>query len=200
MRPEPLSAKSWGQAFAERLRVQRQWAEDLRTAALARDLAGWTANLTAVVLDTFDHLGLVAAAKGRLAGFLPVPRQEYLSLDVTAFPATGSGWRFPVAVCELENSHLDKVVAYSLWKVLCVRADLRLVFCYREERESAAQLVNYLADEVVAALPMNARKELGGETVVFTGLHASSSTFPYGFFVAKRLNIQTGRFERFPWQ
>lgn len=32
---------------------------------------------------------------------------------------------------ELENSRDSERIAYSLWKVLCVRAELRIVFCYR---------------------------------------------------------------------
>jgi predicted GTPase len=41
--------------------------------------------------------------------------------------------RIPISVFELENSPVNDLVAYSLWKVLCVRASLRVVFCYRQD-------------------------------------------------------------------
>jgi len=34
-------------------------------------------------------------------------------------------WRFPSAIMELENSPGEDQIAYSLWKVISVRADLR---------------------------------------------------------------------------
>ena len=43
-------------------------------------------------------------------------------------------------VIELENSSREDMIAYSLWKVLCVRADLRVVFCYRKQRRSYSEL------------------------------------------------------------
>lgn len=54
--------------------------------------------------------------------------EEYLVLDVTAFRDGGSAWRFGVPVCELENSTRDEVVAYALWKVLCIRQAPRVVW------------------------------------------------------------------------
>ena len=75
--------------------------------------------------------GWIVAAKGHRCMALPVEREEYLALDVTAFPNVTSPWRFPVVACELENSARDEVVEYALWKVLCVRRALRVVFCYR---------------------------------------------------------------------
>jgi hypothetical protein len=105
----------------------------LREAAIRGQLAKWTGALTGVVCSTCEAMGWKAAAKGNRSTLLPVPRQEYLALDVVAFePAGDRRWRFPIAAIELENSREDDKVAYSLWKVLCTRADLRIVFCYRK--------------------------------------------------------------------
>ena len=75
-------------------------------------------------------------------------RSEYLALDAVAFEATQkaplSRWPFPVAVFELENSRQDAKVTYSLWKVLCVRAPLRVVFCYRRDVSAGSALVRHL--------------------------------------------------------
>jgi len=123
-------AQRWFRSFMEV--VQRHEASaPLRDAAVRGQLGRWTTSLTRVVVSTCEGVGWKAAAKGHRSDLLPVPREEYLALDVAAFePAGDRRWRFPIAVFELENSRADDPVAYSLWKVLCVRAALRVVFCY----------------------------------------------------------------------
>ncbi len=91
-------------------------------------------------------MGWAAAAKGHRLAPLPEPRSEYLSLDAVAFADGGGRWRFPTAVFELENDASEDRIAYSLWKVLCGRAELRAVFCYRRDADEAAPLVRRLRD------------------------------------------------------
>ena len=109
--------------------------------------------------------------------------------------APGQGrWRFPVAAIELENvQHTDRI-AYSLWKVLCVRAEVRIVFCYRRNPHEAAPLVRNLTETVVGALDVSGRLALEGETLVVVGSRAEAAVFPYGFFKWWRLELNTGAF------
>ena len=158
------------------------------------NLTDWTGQLTRTVVKTCQELGWEAAAKGHRLHSLPEFRSEYLSLDVTAFTSGDQKWRFPIAVLELENSQSDDRIAYSLWKVLCVRAGLRVVFCYRKEPYEAGPLVRKLADEVVKAMGLEALIALGGETIVVVGSRGESDTFPYGFFKWWRLEKETGTF------
>jgi len=188
---------SWAKKFYATLGDDRAAAEELREASLRSDLVRWTAALTSVVANSVEALGLSPTAKGFRCVVLPVKRSEYLGQDVMAFEAAGTGWKFPVAVFELENSADDELVAYSLWKVLCVRCGLRVVFCYRPEADAAAPLVAQLAGAVVSAMPIAERAALSGETLIVVGSRNESSTFPYGFFQAWKLNPNTGRFERF---
>jgi len=127
---------------------------------------------------------------------LPLRQQEYLGQDVMAFPPEETGWRFPTAVCELENSASDERVAYSLWKVLCIRCELRLVFCYRADSSVGAPLVVWLGRSVVGAMSIPDRTALQGETILIVGSRNEAQTFPNGFFLAWKLNKNTGRFER----
>ena len=193
-------ATRWASQFYATLGDDRASADELREASLRSDLARWTAALTAVVARSIEALGLSPTAKGFRCTVLPVKRSEYLGQDVMAFEVAGTGWKFPVAVCELENSVDDDLVAYSLWKVLCVRCGLRVVFCYRPEADAAAPLVAQLAGVVVSAMPIAERSALSGETLVVVGSRNEASTFPYGFFQAWKLNTNTGRFERFARQ
>jgi len=169
----------------------------LREAAESAELKRWTEALTGIVVGTFPKMGWRGAARGHRSDLLPVPRSEYLELDVVAFDIVGDRrWRFPVGVFELENSPVDDLVAYSLWKVLCVRASLRVVFCYRRDASEGAELVRHLADQVVQAMEIPTRTGLGGETLVVVGSRSETSSFPYGFFKDWTLDANTARFRR----
>ena len=167
----------------------------LRDAAVRGRLGDWTQALTDIVVAACEALCWQASAKWHPLDLLPMPRSEYLALDVMAFPAGLQRWPFPVAVFELENSRDDNRIAYSLWKVLCVRAELRIVFCYRRSPDQGASLVRFLQDEVVKTMPLAERVALDGETLVVVGSRDESELFPYGFFRWWRLNTDIGGFE-----
>lgn len=193
-------ATKWVSQFYAAIEYDRLTADELRDASLRIDLTRWTGTLTGVVVRSFEQIGLAAAGKGYRCSVLPVKRNEYLSQDVMAFPMAATGWRFPMAVCELENSADTDLVAYSLWKVLCVRCRLRLVFCYRPDPGAGPAFVAGLATSVVDAIPIAERASIDGETLIVVGSRNESSTFPYGFFKVWKLNSNTGRFERFARQ
>lgn len=192
----PTRAEIW---YATLLRIlqRHQAANPLKEAALAGRLGDWTQALTGVVVDVCAEVGWQAAAKWHEGDVLPIARNEYLSLDAMAFDASNqTDWPFPTAVFELENSRQDDKVAYSLWKVLCVRTELRVVFFYRRDVGAGSALVQHLADAVAGSLPIAQRLALTGETMLIVGNRAEASTFPYGFFKAWMLDKNTGRFGR----
>jgi hypothetical protein len=169
----------------------------LKDAAILGQLGKWTTALTGVVCSTCEAMGWKAAAKGNLSTLLPEARQEYLALDVVAFePAGDRRWRFPIAAIELENSREDDRVAYSLWKVLCTRADLRIVFCYRKDATEGGTLVRHLTEQVAQPMGIQERTRIGGETMLVVGSRNESATFPYGFFKEWRFDMNLGRFGR----
>ena len=169
----------------------------LREAAIQGQLGKWTKALTGVVCSTCEAMDWKAAAKGNRSHLLPVSGEEYLALDVVAFEPVGDRrWRFPVAVIELENSRTNDRVAYSLWKVLCTRADLRIVFCYRKDVAEGISLVKHLSEQVAAAMGIRERTQIGGETMLIVGSRNESATFPYGFFKERQFDKNLGRFGR----
>jgi len=189
-------AQRWFAAFMETVKTH-DTSTALREAAQCAELKPWTQALTGIVVGTFTKMDWRGAARGHRSVLLPVSRSEYLALDAVAFQAAGDRrWRFPVGVFELENSPLDDVVAYSLWKVLCVRASLRVVFCYRRDASEGAELVGHLAEQVVQSMEIPTRTGLGGETLLVVGSRSESATFPYGFFRDWTLEANTGRFRR----
>jgi hypothetical protein len=185
--------EQWRAAFLQTVE-QHERAQPLKDAALAGRLGAWTKELTAVAVSTCQSLGWQASAKGHRLELLPVTGSEYLGIDVMAFAQGKTRWRFPAAVIELENSQSDDRVAYSLWKVLCLRADLRIVFCYRRNTSKGSALMRSLREEAIEAIGLAGRMKLEGETLVVIGSYDSSSTFPYGFFKWLRLDNNTGTF------
>ena len=118
-------------------------AAPLKAASLAEDLKAWTACLTSTVVTSCGQLGWSAATRGcRLAELPHAGGQVYLGIDVIAFGGANDNvrWRLPVAAFELENDRTDDRVAYSLWKVLCVRANLRVVFAFRHDWDESRKV------------------------------------------------------------
>jgi hypothetical protein len=191
-----LLASRWLAQFHRALDGDHDVSADLRDASISRELRRWTIALTRVVVRSMEALDLTAAARQNAGTALPLAQQEYLGQDVMAFRPGPRGWRFPIIVAELENAPDDRRVAYSLWKTLCIRCELRIVFCYRPEPTDAAELLAVLAGDVVRELPISDRARLDGETIVVVGSRDEAATFPNGFFQAWKLNTNTGRFER----
>jgi hypothetical protein len=173
---------------------QPGYSEPLRDAALEVRLGDWTKALTSAVVATCAVMGWQASAKGHYLQMLPIARNEYLALDVMAFEDGSKRWKFPITVIELENSRDDDRIAYSLWKIVCVRAYLRMVFCYRKSADEGSRLLKALREEVIQAMELNHRISLQRETLVVVGSRDSSAAFPYGFFKWWRLNTNTGTF------
>ena len=198
---EPGWDSEWVRAFSDALQP-REVSEPLKAAALAGDLAAWTTLLTGVVVGSCQRLRWPAAAKGHKLDRLPRAGQEYLGIDVMAFPPDDGGqprprWPLPLAVYELENSPSDERVAYSLWKVTCVRAELRVVFAYRRDWERVKDLLQALKRDVLEEHSIKDRMNLGDETLIVTGSRGEGETFPYGYFKVWRLNPNIGSFERY---
>jgi hypothetical protein len=185
--------QEWQAAFW-RMVKRPEYAEPLRDAALKAQLGAWTTALTATAVAACVRLGLQASAKGHVLDLLPVPASEYLLLDLMAFGDSTKRWRFPLAVMEFENSRRDDRIAYSLWKVLCVRAALRVVFCYRKHATEAPKLMHFLREEVIQATSPEECVRLGGQTLVVVGSRSDAETFPYGFFKWWRLDQNTAQF------
>lgn len=193
---ETVSPAEWYQAFRKQLR-QARWADPLRESALAGRLRQWTAHLTGAVVAACKGVGWTAVARGHLAEVLPVPRQEYLAVDVVAFPSGDPpGWRWPVAAFELENRPDLDAISYSVWKVSVVRCDWGAVFCYRKEPEKIGDLLRGLEKGVMAALfrPATASSPVPSPLLLVVGTRSRAEDFPDGFFKPYLWESRAGHF------
>jgi hypothetical protein len=194
MHPAVFTPQEFRSKFLEAASVDEH-AATLKEAALNRQNKQWTEALTFVVVETVKRLGCLAAAKGHKFELLPEARNEYLGIDVMAFAKNSDIWKFPLAAIELENSKKTERVAYSLWKVLSIRAKFRVVFCYRPEPGDAPELIRHLKENIVSAIEIEEMMRLEGETIVVVGYRNNAETFPYGFFKWWSLNKNTRSFE-----
>ncbi len=188
-------ADAWRQTFMSVVQ-QHTHADLLKRAALKGQRRNWTQAITAAVVAASQSMGWEAAAIGHQSDQLPVPRSEYLDLDVMAFAPNPNPWKFPVAVFELENRDDEDYIAYTLWKLLCVHAELRVLLCYRSQADDGLPLIRFLNEQVIAALTTPQRQSLSGETLLGIGSRADAATFPYGYFKWQRLDPNLGRFTR----
>lgn len=171
----------WYGAFRREVR-QFRWADPLRESALKGDLREWTAHLTGAVVATCEGLNWTAVARGRRAEVLPVPKQEYLAIDVMAFPrADRPGWRRPVAAFELENRTDLEAISYSVWKVSMLRCRFGGVFCYRRQPEEIKDLLVGLTQGVMAEMHP-AAQEPEAHILLVVGTRSKAEDFPDGFF------------------
>lgn len=74
---------------------------------------------------------------------------EYLGIDAVFIDSSEydsmkeSDWNpvgIPCAAVELENSYDQKRISYCLWKLLCVRAALRVLICYQNNQVNVNNL------------------------------------------------------------
>lgn len=187
----------WRSAFLNVVQ-EPEVAAPLKTASLAEDLKTWTSCLTSAVVASCRQLGWLAAAKGHRLDDLPQPGQEYLSMDVMAFPSSPAAgrWRLPIAAFELENHRTDDRVGYSLWKVLCLSTDLRVVFAFRRDWEESRRSVDSIGRDVIGSLTVSERMAVMGETALIIGNRGDGETFPWGYFKIWLLDTNVGRFEK----
>jgi hypothetical protein len=196
MKSDPLA--TWRSSFGACVQ-QPLVADRLKAASLKADLKSWTSDLTTVVVNSCSAIGWDAAAKKHPYQRLPKAGQEFLGVDIMAFlPAAEdkTHWPMPLAAFELENSRSDRRVAYSLWKVLCIRAKMRVVFAYRPDWELGRRLVGTVCDHVIGALKPEEQSAIDGQVVMVVGNRGEGETFPWGYFKFWLLNRNLGRFEK----
>jgi hypothetical protein len=99
-------------------------------------------------------------------------------------------------VFELEHQMKPGRDEDSLWKVLNVVAQLRVVVAYRPEWEAANALPGELAASVVRSMPMDRWSTLEGETLLVIGSRSDGGSFPWGYFRFWRFDRGVGRFAR----
>lgn len=186
-----MTIHPWQATFMQTIQ-QREVGNTLQQAARSGELSQWTKALTQAIVTACQEMGWQASGKGHPLELLPVDTNEFLAMDVTAFAGSARRWHLPIAVMELENQPAR--VPYSLWKVLCVRSQLRVVFGYSQTSTERVSMINTLKNEVVRAIEPSQRMQIEGSTLVAVGSRDDAEQFPYGYFKWWHLENNTGTF------
>lgn len=83
--------------------------------------------------DSSEYLGIDAVF---------IDNFEYKSMEESDWNPVG----LPRAAVELENSYDQKRISYCLWKLLCVRAQIRVLICYQDNQVKVDNLKERLED------------------------------------------------------
>jgi hypothetical protein len=134
----------------------------------------WTEFIGVALDHTAAKMSLKLTRK-RVAGNLD--SGENLTIDVMLFDK--SAWKklykrdsdydafiLPEAVIELENMDDKSRIAYSLWKLLCIRSPLRILICYQNNENTIDKLIMYLREVVIKG---NLKKDDKGELFIIVG-------------------------------
>ncbi len=83
----------------------------------------------------------------------------------------------PRAVVELENNFDVKRISYALWKILCIRAPIRVLICYQRGSGKVATLKKQLEDVIWRGSLM---KGTDGDLLVIIGDENKDEESSYG--------------------
>ncbi len=184
----------WRTAFDEFIN-RAEHANALKESSNTASLKDWTSTLSTIIFETCRKMKWYASGKGHRTRMLPVSKNKYLDIDVTAFAERPQKWQFPIAVFELEEQQKYEYIAYNLWKLLCIRVNLRVLFCYQPSAKNASSLMHYLSKEVIHALPDTENMGKSDDnTLVIIGSNGNAEAFPLGYFTWWQLDKERQKF------
>jgi len=133
---------------------------------------------------------------------------EYLNIDAVFIDnaeydlvRSGSKWDpfvLPRAVVELENIYDTDRISYALWKILCVRAPIRVLICYQKGEDKVTFLKQRLESVIWQGSLM---KGTDGDFLIIIGDDNATAETPLGecFGVFEWRNDRLERIGRLEW-
>lgn len=133
---------------------------------------------------------------------------EYLNIDAVFIAnaeydllKSGSKWDpfvLPQAVVELENRYDVERISYALWKILCVRAPIRVLICYQKGADKIMSLKKHLESVIWQGSLM---KGTGGDLLIIIGDDSLEAETPLGeyFKVFEWRNDRLEEIEKLGW-
>ena len=124
-----------------------------------------------------------------------IDRTEY---DLTKKESEWDPFVLPRAVVELENRSDRMKISYCLWKILCVRAPIRVLICYQSNPNRVIALKEHLENVIWQGSLM---KGTDGDLLVIIGDESSWSEASWGeyFTVFEWRNDRLEKIEGLEW-
>lgn len=162
-----MRGKVWIEAFMKSLKT-------LENESYGKTDAGWTTFIGKVLKEVGRETRCYVAMKYTITEENE-HSGEYLGIDAWFIDNAdfddwdNDNWDPPVlpsAVAELENSYDLNQITYDLWKMLCIRAPVRVLICYQSKADEVKSLRMRLEDVIQQRGLM---KGAGGELLVIIG-------------------------------
>jgi len=128
---------------------------------------------------------------------------EYLNIDAVFIDNSeydlrqeDSEWDpfvLPRAVVELENEYKIDQIAYCLWKILCIRAPIRVLICYQRTLDEVATLTQYLENVIWQGSLM---KGTDGDLLVIIGDESDVRATTWGTYFGEYFSVFEWRNDR----
>jgi len=158
--------------------------------------------------DVMD--GVAEKMNCRVARLRPENKElsgEYLNIDAVFIDKAeddlieGSKWDpfvLPRAVVELENRDDRMKISYCLWKILCVRAPIRVLICYQSNTDKVTILKRHLEGVIWQGSLM---KGTDGDLLVIIGDESAGDEASWGkyFSVFEWRNDRLEKLEGLEW-
>jgi len=161
----------------------------------------WTNILTEVVVGSCNSVGWNCTAKNHERDLLPFARarkeqSEYLTLDVVALRDSESAWSFPVLVAELETKQDSLRIFYDLWKISCIHARNKYLFCIQKNNADIDLLIKKINAEFLPSLHKTSFNTIHGDTFIIIGNLSKRGDLPHDFFECWKLDEKANKFVR----
>ena len=147
-----MNGKSWLKCFAQVIEAERKLSGPSTTSPKDSEWTEFMQKVTDIIADKMNCwvARLRPEDKARSGEYLNI---DAFFVDNAAFnpknKLTGyDPFVLPRAVVELENSFDINKISYCLWKILCIRAPIRVLICYQGDSIKVQKLKERL-EEVI---------------------------------------------------
>lgn len=165
-----MNGKSWLNCFAQVIESERELRKQSGLGTSPKD-GEWTSFMQGVMNLVADKINcevthLRPKDKARSGEYLNI---DTFFVDKEAFQNKADDYDpfvLPAAIAELENSYDIDKISYCLWKILCVRAPIRVLICYQSNSGKVKELRQHLEKVIQDGQLM---KEDNGDLLVIIG-------------------------------
>jgi len=109
----------------------------------------WTRFMTKVFQKTGDNIHCYVQSKfleekNDTGEFLNIDAMYFNKGEINDWQSEYAPQTLPVVVIEHENMDLTQKIEYCLWKILCIKAPLRILICYKNDNREIHNLKDSL--------------------------------------------------------
>jgi hypothetical protein len=136
----------------------------------------WTKFLGKVICDVGEKTDCYVAMRREEVGDDECSGEYFdidaLFIDNKEYENENNNWDpfvLPSAAIELENNPRHDKIAYCMWKILCIRTQLRVLICYQGSSNKISDLISCLTQVISKGNLLEGNNNNDGELLVLVG-------------------------------